>query len=96
MGLARLWLLCKHIVQMCAQRVLRLVQFAFDSSNKSSTFLLNLQLRRLRGLTCQEEGVMRISGRMLLRLKQRIKIPEAATAATTIMQARAGAMSTQK
>lgn len=39
---------------------------------------------------------MRISGRMLLRLEQRIKIPEAATAVDIVMQARAGGMSTQK
>jgi len=33
---------------------------------------------------------------MLLRLKQRVKIPEAATAVGTITQARADGMSTQK
>jgi len=33
---------------------------------------------------------------MLLRLEQRIKIPEAATAVGTITQARADGMSTQK
>jgi len=33
---------------------------------------------------------------MLLRLEQRIEIPEAATAVGTIIQARAGGMSTQK
>ncbi len=39
---------------------------------------------------------MCISGRMLLRLEQRIKIPEAAAAVGIIMQARAEGMSTHK
>ena len=32
----------------------------------------------VQGLTCEEEGVMCISGRVLLRLEQRIKVPETA------------------
>ena len=33
---------------------------------------------RCKCLTCKEEGVMCIPGRMLLGLEQRIKVPEAA------------------